>query len=46
MRNLGHGDTWLVHVLKAGNRRLLDWAFGQQAAPSACALAAPSSPPV
>ena len=31
MRSLGHGDTWLVRVLKAGNRRLLDWAFGQQA---------------
>ena len=31
MRRLEHGDAWLVRVLKAGNRRLLDWAFGQQA---------------
>ena len=31
MRSLGHGDTRLVRMLKAGNRRLLDWAFGQQA---------------
>ena len=23
-------DSWLVRHLKAGNRRLLDWAFGQQ----------------
>jgi HME family heavy-metal exporter len=31
MQRLSHGDAWLVRVLKAGNRRLLDWAFGQQA---------------
>jgi HME family heavy-metal exporter len=31
MRRLEHGDTWLVRHLKAGNRRLLNWAFGQQA---------------
>jgi HME family heavy-metal exporter len=30
MRQLSHGDSWLVRRLKAGNRRLLDWAFGQQ----------------
>jgi HME family heavy-metal exporter len=30
MRRLSHGDSWLVRRLKAGNRRLLDWAFGQQ----------------
>jgi len=30
MRRLEHGDAWLVRVLKAGNRRLLTWAFGQQ----------------
>jgi heavy-metal exporter, HME family len=30
MRRLSHGDSWLVRHLKAGNRRLLDWAFGQQ----------------
>jgi CzcA family heavy metal efflux pump len=29
-RGLAHGDGSLVRVLKAGNRRLLDWAFGQQ----------------
>ena len=28
---LSHGDSWLVTRLKAGNRRLLGWAFGQQA---------------
>ena len=26
-----HGDGWLVRLLKAGNRRLLDWAFRKQA---------------
>jgi len=31
MQRLTHGDSWLVRVLKAGNRRLLDWVFGQQA---------------
>jgi HME family heavy-metal exporter len=31
MRRLEHGDAWLVRVLKAGNRHLLNWAFGQQA---------------
>jgi heavy-metal exporter, HME family len=31
MQRLQHGDSWLVTRLKAGNRRLLDWAFGQQA---------------
>jgi HME family heavy-metal exporter len=31
MRRLEHGDARLVRMLKAGNRRLLDWAFGQQA---------------
>jgi HME family heavy-metal exporter len=31
MQRLSHGDAWLVRVLKAGNRRLLAWAFGQQA---------------
>ncbi len=30
MKRLSHGDSWLVTRLKAGNRRLLDWAFGQQ----------------
>jgi HME family heavy-metal exporter len=30
MRRLDHGDSWLVRNLKAGNRRLLAWAFGQQ----------------
>jgi HME family heavy-metal exporter len=30
MQRLSHGDSWLVRNLKAGNRRLLDWAFGQQ----------------
>src|SRR5215813_9100239 len=30
MGRLAHGDSWLVRHLKAGNRRLLDWAFGQQ----------------
>jgi HME family heavy-metal exporter len=38
MRSLGHGDTRLVRVLKAGNRRLLDWAFGQQAFVMAAAI--------
>ena len=28
---LSYGDSWLVTRLKAGNRWLLDWAFGQQA---------------
>ncbi len=31
MRALSHGDSRLVALLKAGNRRLLDWAFRQQA---------------
>ena len=42
MRRLSHGDSWLVRRLKTGNRRLLDWAFGQQAfliAATACAVA-------
>ena len=42
MKRLSHGDSWLVTCLKAGNRRLLDWAFGQQAflmAAVACAVA-------
>ena len=30
-RALEHADAWLVRTLKAGYRRLLDWAFGQQA---------------
>jgi HME family heavy-metal exporter len=30
MKRLAHGDSWLVARLKAGNRRLLAWAFGQQ----------------
>src|SRR5262245_59036074 len=30
MRRLSHGDSWLVRRLKAGNRRLLEWAFGRQ----------------
>jgi heavy-metal exporter, HME family len=30
LRRLSHGDSWLVKRLKAGNRQLLDWAFGQQ----------------
>lgn len=41
MRRLSHGDSWLVTRLKAGNRRLLDWAFGQQAflmVAAACAV--------
>jgi HME family heavy-metal exporter len=28
---LAHADGWLVRSLKAGYRRLLNWAFGQQA---------------
>ena len=42
MRRLSHGDSWLVRRLKSGNRRLLDWAFGQQTfliAATACAVA-------
>jgi CzcA family heavy metal efflux pump len=42
MKQLSHGDSWLVTRLKAGNRRLLDWAFGQQAflmTAAACAVA-------
>ena len=42
MKRLSHGNSWLVTSLKAGNRRLLDWAFGQQAflmAAVACAVA-------
>ena len=42
MKRLSHGDSWLVTRLKAGNRRLLDWAFGQQAflmIAAACAVA-------
>jgi HME family heavy-metal exporter len=42
MKRLSHGDSWLVTRLKAGNRRLLDWAFGQQAflmAAAVCAVA-------
>jgi HME family heavy-metal exporter len=31
MRRLVHGDAWLVRNLKVANRRLLNWAFGQQA---------------
>ena len=41
MRRLSHGDSWLVRRLKSGNRRLLDWAFGQQTfliAATACAV--------
>jgi heavy-metal exporter, HME family len=41
LRRLSHGDSWLVKRLKAGNRRLLDWAFGQQTfliAAAACAV--------
>ncbi len=41
MRRLSHGNSWLVTRLKAGNRRLLDWAFGQQAflmAAATCAV--------
>jgi HME family heavy-metal exporter len=30
LRRLTHGDSWLVQRLKAGNRRLLGWAFGRQ----------------
>ena len=30
MQHLSSGNSWLVRNLKAGNRRLLDWAFGQQ----------------
>ena len=30
MQRLSHGNSWLVTRLKTGNRRLLDWAFGQQ----------------
>src|SRR5205823_6281502 len=43
MKRLSRGDSWLVGRLKAGNRRLLDWAFGQQSflmAAAACAVAA------
>jgi heavy-metal exporter, HME family len=39
---LNHGDSWLVTRLKTGNRRLLGWAFGQQAflmTAAACAVA-------
>ena len=42
MKRLDHGDSWLVRRLKAGNRRLLGWAFGQQAfvmAAAVCAVA-------
>jgi HME family heavy-metal exporter len=42
MRRLSSGDSWLVARLKTGNRRLLAWAFGQQAfllASAACAVA-------
>jgi HME family heavy-metal exporter len=41
LRRLSHGDSWLVKRLKAGNRRLLDWAFCQQTfliAAAACAV--------
>jgi heavy-metal exporter, HME family len=31
LKNLDHGDSALVRVLKRGNARLLDWAFRQQA---------------
>lgn len=30
MKRLSERESWLVRTLKAGNRRLLDWAFGQQ----------------
>ena len=42
MKRLSHGNSWLVTRLKAGNRRVLDWAFEQQAflmAAVACAVA-------
>jgi HME family heavy-metal exporter len=42
MKRFSHGDSWLVTRLKAGNRLLLDWAFGQQAflmIAAACAVA-------
>ena len=42
MERLSLGNSWLVTRLKAGNRRLLDWAFGQQAflmTAVACAVA-------
>jgi HME family heavy-metal exporter len=48
MKRLEEGDSWLVSRLKAANRRLLDWAFGQQpfvftAAFAAVAIAAISA---
>ena len=42
MRRLSDSDSWLVRRLKSGNRRLLDWAFGQQTfliVATACAVA-------
>jgi HME family heavy-metal exporter len=30
-RAMAHGDGFMVRVLKAGNKRLLGWAFGRQA---------------
>ena len=30
MRQLAHGDSWLVRRLKSGYARLLNWSFGQQ----------------
>jgi len=40
MLRLTHRDTWLVQWLKAGNRRLLDWAFAHQARVIAAAVLA------
>jgi HME family heavy-metal exporter len=31
MKRFNEADSWLVRTLKAGNRRLLNWAFGRQA---------------
>ena len=43
MRALQEGDSWLVRKLKAGNRRLLDWAFSRQAFVMTAAAAAVAS---
>jgi heavy-metal exporter, HME family len=40
IKSLGEHESWLVRNLKAGNRRLLDWSFGQQAFVMAAAMIA------
>jgi heavy-metal exporter, HME family len=42
LRSATEHDSWLVRALKGGNRRLLNWAFGQQTfvmTAAACAVA-------